>query len=46
MAITQEDYISAHRAEMKKEDTNRAYNFATIKVSVGPKHCSSSPASK
>jgi hypothetical protein len=30
----------------EKEDTHRAYNFATIKVSFDPKHYSPSPASK
>jgi hypothetical protein len=46
MAITQEDCISAHRAEKEMEDTHGTLNGATTKVSVGPEHCYPSPISK
>jgi hypothetical protein len=45
MAITQEDCISAHRAE-KKRDTHGTLKCATAKVSVGPEHRYPSPILK
>jgi hypothetical protein len=34
------------QSRKEKEDTHRAFSYTTAKVSVGPEHCPSSPASK